>query len=317
MNHNMLVSVICNTYNHEKYIRDTLESIVTQKTNFQYEILVHDDASTDNTAQIIEEYEKKYPNLVKPIYQFENQYSKKQGIVYDIQFQRASGKYIALCEGDDYWIDEYKLQKQYDALEKNPNVDICATAAIKVKSETKKVISRFAPKNEDMIITPEDVILGGGGYVATNSLMYRRIIDFNRPEFRNYLMYDYTLQILGSLRGGMLYLNDTTAAYRSMAKNSWTSKMNQDKEAAMNWTNRVNRMLEKLNEETEGVYINVIKERIRINKFMNLYRMGDIKRMKSEEYVDLYRKLNVIKKIIIYIKKYSISLEKRGEKNNS
>ncbi len=295
------VSIICNTYNHEKYIKDALDGFVKQKVNFNYEVLIHDDASTDNTPQIIKEYVHRYPNLIKPIYQSENQYSKKQGIVYDIQFQRAIGKYIAICEGDDYWIDNYKLQKQYDALEKNPNVDICATAAIKVKSETKKIISRFAPKSKDMIIIPEDVILGGGGYVATNSLMYRRNIDCNKPKFRKNLMYDYTLQILGSLRGGMLYLNDTTAAYRSMSKGSWTSKMKQNKELAVNWTNRVNRMLEELNEETHGAYVSVIKERIRRNEFLNLYRIGDVKEMKSKEYVDLYNRLNIIEKIKCYI----------------
>lgn len=85
-----------------------------QKTNFPIEVLIHDDASTDGTQDIIREYEKKYPNIVKPIYQKENQYSKgvKVSLVYN--YSRARGKYIALCEGDDYWTDPYKLQKQVD-----------------------------------------------------------------------------------------------------------------------------------------------------------------------------------------------------------
>ena len=103
----IMVSIVCNAYNQELYIREALESFVAQKTNFKFEILVHDDASTDTTADIIREYESKYPDIIKPIYQTENQYSKNVSITA-LQHQRANGKYIAFCEGDDYWIDEYK-----------------------------------------------------------------------------------------------------------------------------------------------------------------------------------------------------------------
>ena len=109
----VMVSVICNTYNHEKYIKSALDGFVMQKTNFEYEVLIHDDASTDSTADIIREYEKKYPDIIKPIYQSENQYSKKVPISKTYQYSRAKGKYIAICEGDDYWTDPFKLQKQF------------------------------------------------------------------------------------------------------------------------------------------------------------------------------------------------------------
>ena len=107
-----MVSICCLAYNHEKYIRKTLEGFVNQKTNFNYEILIHDDCSTDNTVNIVEEYRKKYPKLIKPIYQKENQHSKGIKISNVYQFPRAQGKYIAMCEGDDYWTDMNKLQKQ-------------------------------------------------------------------------------------------------------------------------------------------------------------------------------------------------------------
>ena len=115
-----LVSISCITYNHEKYIRQTIEGFLTQKTTFPIEILIHDDASTDDTANIIREYEKKYPDIVKPIYQNENKYSKGIPISFTYNFSRAKGKYIALCEGDDYWTDPLKLQKQVNFLEDNP-----------------------------------------------------------------------------------------------------------------------------------------------------------------------------------------------------
>lgn len=119
------VSISCITYNHEPYIRDCLEGFLMQKTNFPFEILIHDDASTDKTADIIREYEAKYPDVIKPIYQTENQYSKgvKVSLVYN--YPRAKGKYIALCEGDDFWTDPDKLQIQYDFMEANPDYSLC------------------------------------------------------------------------------------------------------------------------------------------------------------------------------------------------
>ena len=124
----ILVSIDCTTYNHGKYISDALDSFLMQNTNFKYEILVHDDASTDDTPKIIKEYESIYPDLIKPIYQKENQYSK--GLrVSGINLRRARGKYIAVCEGDDYWIDPYKLQKQVDYMESHPECSMCTHAA--------------------------------------------------------------------------------------------------------------------------------------------------------------------------------------------
>ena len=119
MDKNIMVSVICTTYNHEKYIERALKSFVTQNTNFCFEVLVHDDASTDSTAKIIEKYAKKYPKIIKPILQVENQYSKKVNINTNFIIPRIKGKYVALCEGDDYWIDEYKLQKLFEVMENN------------------------------------------------------------------------------------------------------------------------------------------------------------------------------------------------------
>jgi glycosyltransferase involved in cell wall biosynthesis len=114
-----LVSVCCAAYNHEQFIKECLDGFLMQKTNFVFEILINDDASTDNTASIIKEYEKKYPDIIKPIYQKENQYSKEGNVYPRFNFPRAKGKYIAICDGDDYWTDPLKLQQQVDFLEVN------------------------------------------------------------------------------------------------------------------------------------------------------------------------------------------------------
>jgi glycosyltransferase involved in cell wall biosynthesis len=120
-----LVSVCCTAYNHEKYIRDAIEGFLSQKTDFPFEVLIHDDASIDRTTDIITEYADKYNKLIRPIYQKENQYSQGKKVMLQCVIPKASGKYIALCEGDDYWIDPYKLQKQVDFLESNNDYVVC------------------------------------------------------------------------------------------------------------------------------------------------------------------------------------------------
>ena len=120
-----LVSICCITYNHEPYIRECLEGFMMQQTDFPFEVLIHDDASTDRTTDIIREYEAKYPDIIKPIYQTENQYSRGKSIWGEFQFPFARGKYITLCEGDDFWTDPLKLQIQYDYMETHPDCSIC------------------------------------------------------------------------------------------------------------------------------------------------------------------------------------------------
>lgn len=123
----ILISISCATYNHAPYIRQCLDGFLMQEGNFMIEILIHDDASTDGTADIIREYKENYPDIIFPIYQTENQYSKKsvRGINATFNFPRAKGKYIAMCEGDDYWTDPHKLQKQVDFLKANPDFNLC------------------------------------------------------------------------------------------------------------------------------------------------------------------------------------------------
>lgn len=122
-----LVSICTITYNHSQYIRECLDGFLMQKTNFAFEVLIHDDASTDGTEEIIREYEAKYPEIIKPIYEKENQWVKGRRGSNVFNFPRARGKYIALCEGDDYWTDPLKLQKQVDFLEGNPEYGLVHT----------------------------------------------------------------------------------------------------------------------------------------------------------------------------------------------
>ena len=137
-----LVSVAVITYNHENYIRQCLEGILMQKTDFPFEIIIGEDCSTDGTRKVIEEFEKKYPAIVKPIYQEKNVGGAVNA--YSYCYPRLSGKYIAICEGDDYWTDEYKLQKQVDFLEQNPEYVLCFHRVAAVDKENNILNSQLA-----------------------------------------------------------------------------------------------------------------------------------------------------------------------------
>lgn len=156
-----LVSICTLAYNHESYIRQCLEGFMIQRCNFKFEVLIHDDASTDRTAGIIREYEEKYPEIIKPIYQKENQYSKGVSIGVNFQYPRVLGKYIALCEGDDYWTDPLKLQKQVDFLEANPDYKMCYTQCLLYYQEYEKMVSEpWGGKTvtfEDLLLKPNNI----------------------------------------------------------------------------------------------------------------------------------------------------------------
>ena len=172
-----LVSICCLVYNHEPYLRECFDGFMMQKTNFDFEVLVHDDASSDNSASIIREYETKYPDIFKPIYQTENQYSKGVKVSATFNFPRATGKYIAMCEGDDYWTDPLKLQKQVDFLESHPDYGMCYTN-FDIYFQTKNEYKRNLFFNEECKFkmrysSPEEFIIELG-YVCPPSWVYRK-----------------------------------------------------------------------------------------------------------------------------------------------
>ena len=304
MENTVEVSIICNAYNHEKYIREALESFLMQKTYFEFEVLVHDDASTDKTADIIREYEIKYPEIIKPIYQTVNQYSQKIDPTDTFQIPRVKGKYIAVCEGDDYWTDSYKLQKQYDALEAHPEIDMCAHKAKMVNGITGEQISYVQPKSTDTVISAEDVIGGGGGYVATNSLFYRARIADAYPPFYDYLRLDYTLQIYGSLRGGMLYLNDCMSAYRYMTPGSWTTSVSKNREKFKSHNEKIKNMLALLDKYTEYKYHDIIELRILTDEFINLRDNGMCKEAMGKKFIPVHRNISKKEMCKMKIKAY-------------
>lgn len=216
-----LVSICCITYNHEPYVEDALEGFLIQETDFPFEILIHDDASTDKTADIIRQYEAKYPNLIKPIYQAENQYSKGKKPNPEFNFPRAKGKYVALCEGDDYWINTKKLRYQVNFLENNGNTNICFTFSCTLKSNGK-----FSKPNSLFPITYSqfDFLTGNKYQTSTCTILFRRF-DFSiyNQIFRSAYAGDNWIKILSTMSGYGYVLPILTSVYRIHEGGIWSS----------------------------------------------------------------------------------------------
>lgn len=143
----IMISVICITYNHEKYIRRSLDGLVSQKCNVPYEIIVHDDASSDATPSIIKEYADAYPDLIHPVLQSENQLSQGKDDIAKPAYEKCRGKYIALCEGDDYWDSQFKLQKQFDAMEAHSECCFCTNLVTCCNEDGTPHEETFPPKH--------------------------------------------------------------------------------------------------------------------------------------------------------------------------
>ena len=214
----LMVTIRCITYNHEPYIRQCLEGFVMQKTNFRFEAIVHDDASTDGTATIIREYAEKYPDIIKPIYETENQYSKHDGSLRRIMDAHTHGKYIAMCEGDDYWIDPYKLQKQVDFLEANPEYGMVHGIA-KVYKEK---IASF-DGNIGYFFSNVDQLLVDNKIVTLTTCFRKQLYDgyLSEVDFEcTWKMGDYPIWLYIAFHSKIFFINEELGVYRLLEKSA-------------------------------------------------------------------------------------------------
>lgn len=244
------VLIKCNTFNHSKFIEDTLNGFVKQQTSFPYVCLILDDASTDGEQQLIKSFLEKECDMSKvqrydtepaevliaphrtnqqctiAIYLLrENHYSIKRSKIPYIQPWRDCCTYEALCEGDDYWIDPLKLQKQVDYLDANPNCTMCCNRTLIYSEKQKKIIGEDYCYNNDRIVDTKDVIYRTGLFISTCSIVYRKIIKDNYPSYcKNCRVGDYPLQIMAAMKGDIYYFNESMSVYRTENSQSWMSK---------------------------------------------------------------------------------------------
>jgi glycosyltransferase involved in cell wall biosynthesis len=217
-----LLSVNCCAYNHEWFIAQTLHGMLIQRTTFPFEVLVHDDCSTDQTAQVIQLFAERYPAILKPVYQRKNQYSRGFRPAR-INRDRAQGRYIALCEGDDYWVDPHKLQRQVDFLESHPEFSICGHDAVVVDSRGERIRdAKYTGSQRDF--SGEQMIADPIALMATNSYVYR-VPREPYPRESTFVVNgdQFLVSFLGQF-GGCKYLDDLEpSVYRIHDGGIWST----------------------------------------------------------------------------------------------
>ena len=281
---NIVVSIFCIAYNHEKYIKDALDGFVMQKTNFKYEIIVHDDASTDRTREIVDEYKRKYPDVIRTIYQRENQYSQGKTEFHIRNKDRLRGKYVAICEGDDYWTDCNKLQKQVDYLESHPECVMCfhATNTESVKNG-KKIYTEAHPYENSGLVTVDAAIRPCGGVCKALSQVIRvSLFDNEIPDFIfNCVAGDYPFQIWYPLKGTVYYIDEVMGVYRFNSEGSWTNRLLHDSHKRIQHKVDTIEMLLKFNEYTEYRYKNSFYYAICNECIEAVYVLDDVRLQKD------------------------------------
>lgn len=249
-----LVSVFSLVYNHKDFIQRATESFLMQKTNFKFEIVLGEDCSTDGSREVVFDYEKKYPDIIRVITSEQNVGMRQNSVRTRLACR---GKYIAFCEGDDYWTDPLKLQKQVDFMEAHPDYSLCFHNAIVLWDDKSKPPKYFCSKDQKETTTTKDVI--EKWYIPTASMLMRKDDILELPDwFANVYNGDWALQLILSTKGKIKYIDELMSVYRKNKGGLSGSAF--EKTEYIN--NKQIELLNNFNEYTKGKYANVIKKKI-------------------------------------------------------
>lgn len=306
MEQEVKVSVICAAYNHEKYIAKALDSFVSQRTDFPFEVLVHDDASTDGTAAIIRQYAEKYPDIIRPIYQTENQYQKGVSVVGQILFPAARGQYLAMCEGDDYWTDPDKLQRQYDYMQSHPDCPLSLHQSIRV-FEDGRYMSAFTSRDlsteEARCITADELITHINDFHLSSVFFRRASYEANRTFMDQIRLFDYAFKILlaTDLPGASYAFQEPMSTYRMSSQGSWSQRIRDDSTKYFKHIERSISILEQIDQYRNGRFHAPISEEIINRRFKLELLRGNRAAWKMPEYQPIIAKMSRKQKLVNYL----------------
>ena len=288
------VSVVCTAYNHEPYIRRTLESFLMQQTDFAFEVLVNDDASTDGTAAVIREFAERYPGVIRPFYQEKNLFS--QGInIYDaVLYPAARGAYIAACEGDDCWTDPHKLQRQADFLDSHPEYSACVHNTLGEFTGSEREPEPLFPRDGDRDLSFGQVLQGMSRAYHTSSLMARRQYLLDPPDFRavaySYGFTDYAVALWLTMQGKLRFLDTCMSLYRIGSNPSaWSSGVSSQYPKLIRFVTGEVEMLRTLEKHVEGEQRALAEQERLKREFELLYLQGKTEELVRPPYDGLFR----------------------------
>ncbi len=288
----MDVSIICATYNQEKYVRKAIDGFLMQKGDIEYEILIHDDASTDKTADILKMYKERYPDKITLILQKENQYSKGVNIYKTYVYPLVKGKYIAFCEGDDFWIYDHKLQKQYQLMEANQDISVCYHNTL-IYQKKEDLLRLNINEHPSGYIEDRDVINVTKGWYPTASILCRADYLKSQPDFC-ISTGDEVLRTYMACRGNLYYMNRAWSVYREFSDGGWNTKYYHDIELARKHFKNLVEYFKEFNQYSNRRFEKYIKKRLfqGVDKFRHAHYL---KKYSTEELRDC---LNDLKNVM-------------------
>ena len=289
------VSICCITYNHAPYIRSALDGFLMQETDFAYEILIHDDASTDGTADIIREYTARYPDIIKPILREENQYSKGISNISIFNFPRARGEFIAMCEGDDYWTDPHKLRKQVDFLRARPDCSLCFHSSKIISVDGSMAEGMMRPYRESRKVEPEAIVDKSTGYPTASLVFPARIVKTLPDYYLHCPVGDIPMQLMMACAGYAYYMDEPMCVYRVGVASSWTSLMKQGdyENKQKRYYEQMKEMYETFDRSTFGRFHNEAMSAAKRIYFLTQVNTKHYDQVRKKEYRRYYRELSL------------------------
>ncbi len=263
VNKEIELSIFCLTYNHVAYIEDALKGFLKQKTAYRFNIFIFDDASTDGTSDIVRKYEQTYPDLIQAFISPVNTYksAERYSLMKQLYKRFLPGKYIALCEGDDYWSDENKLQKQVEFLECHPECSM-VTHAFEILHCADQTHSLATFREGDGYLTPEEIILQPKGNLGTASLVMRKEIFLRENGFPKCDVGDVPMQLYALMLGKIYYMDRVMSVYRYMHEGSWCMEYTSDTTKAIEHQIKFARFLIEYNVFSDNMFDQLIWHKI-------------------------------------------------------
>ena len=304
----MDVTICLVTYNHGKYVKRCLDSLLKQKTNFEFEILVHDDCSTDNTIEILREYKERFPQIINLDIEEENKFSQGiKTIVLQLMLPKARGKYVALCEGDDYWCDVNKLQKQFICMEHEQGASICTHATQIIEEDgvstgkriPERAITAGDLSGEDML---DYILLKDTHLFHTSSMFFRKSIFDDvlesLPAFMKIsFVEDRILMLFLATRGSIFFIDEIMSCYRVMSAGSWSLMVSSSRKKAYESDLEIIEMIKAFDDYTQNKYHQKVEQHLTTLYFRTLQYEMNYGELVKARYHDLFQTLGNKQKV--------------------